>query len=65
VKSTKKAKLFREEVKDRHTNHWDLDMVSRDELEQLMSSSGQQTDIESTLDSKNASRKPEKPKGSG
>lgn len=33
----KKARLYREEIKDRHTNHWDLDMASREELENLMS----------------------------
>lgn len=32
----KKKRLFREEVKDRHTSHWDLDMMSREELEEMM-----------------------------
>jgi len=32
----KKSKMFREEVKDRHTTHWDLDYISQDELERLM-----------------------------
>lgn len=35
----KKKRLFREEVKDRHTSHWDLDMMSREELETMMSGS--------------------------
>ena len=34
---TKKARLYRDEVKDRHTSHWDMDMLSREELENLMS----------------------------
>ncbi|MFK7864633.1 MAG: hypothetical protein AB8B95_10460 [Pseudohongiellaceae bacterium] len=34
----KKKRLFREEVKDRHTSHWDLDMMSREELEKVMAS---------------------------
>jgi hypothetical protein len=33
----KKARIFREQVKDRQTAHWDLDMLSRKELEALMS----------------------------
>lgn len=32
----KKKKVLREEIKDRHTSHWDLDMLSREELEKLM-----------------------------
>ena len=32
----KKKRLFREEVKDRHTSHWDMDMMSRKELEAMM-----------------------------
>jgi|TARA_B110000908_G_scaffold164467_1_gene212565 hypothetical protein len=35
----KKKRLFREEVKDRHTSHWDLDMMSREELEAMMAGS--------------------------
>ncbi|MCB1671369.1 MAG: hypothetical protein R3F41_12300 [Gammaproteobacteria bacterium] len=35
-KPTKKARVFREQVKDRHTSHWDLDYLSRAELERLM-----------------------------
>ncbi|MFT4886549.1 MAG: hypothetical protein ACI8V0_000770 [Pseudohongiellaceae bacterium] len=31
-----KKRLFREEVKDRHTSHWDMDMMSREELEATM-----------------------------
>ena len=33
----KKARIFREQVKDRHTAHWDLDMLNREELEAVMS----------------------------
>lgn len=32
----KKKKVLREEIKDRHTSHWDMDMLSRKELEKLM-----------------------------
>lgn len=32
----KKQRLFREEIKDKHTSHWDLDMMSREELEAFM-----------------------------
>jgi len=32
----KKTHVMRETVKDRHTSHWDLDYLSRAELEQLM-----------------------------
>lgn len=32
----KKKRLFREEIKDRHTSHWDIDMMSREELETMM-----------------------------
>jgi hypothetical protein len=35
-KNRKKPRVIREEVKDRHTSHWDLDYVSRAELEELM-----------------------------
>lgn len=30
-----KKKIVREEIKDRHTSHWDLDMLTREELERL------------------------------
>ena len=32
----KQTRLFLESVKDRHTSHWDLDLVSKDELEAIM-----------------------------
>ena len=32
----KKKKVLREQIKDRHTSHWDMDMLSRGELEKLM-----------------------------
>lgn len=35
----KKKRLFREEVKDLHTSHWDMDMMSRAELETFMAGS--------------------------
>jgi len=33
----KKTKVLREKAKDLQTSHWDLDYISRDELERLMS----------------------------
>jgi len=33
----KHKKIVREEVKDRHTSHWDLDLMGRAELEAYMS----------------------------
>lgn len=35
-KSRNKAKVIREDVKDRHTSHWDLDYLSLEELDRLM-----------------------------
>ena len=32
----KPKKVLSEEIKDRHTSHWDMDMMSRAELEALM-----------------------------
>ena len=37
LNAPKKARLIREEVKERHTTHWDLDYLSRAELEAVMS----------------------------
>ena len=34
--AAKSKKIVREEIKDRHTSHWDMDMMSRAELEALM-----------------------------
>ncbi len=34
--SKRKQRIVREQVKDQHTSHWDLDMLSYAELEQLM-----------------------------
>lgn len=34
--NNRKQRIIREDVKDRHTSHWDLDYVSREELEILM-----------------------------
>jgi hypothetical protein len=34
----KNSKIYREEIKDRHTSHWDLDMLSHEELAALMTS---------------------------
>ena len=37
TKSGKKQhRIIREDIKDRQTSHWDLDYVSREELERLM-----------------------------
>ena len=33
---TGKKRVHLEQVKNRHTNHWDLDMLSREELDRLM-----------------------------
>lgn len=33
---TGKTKLFREAVKDQHTSHWDLDMLTWEELETML-----------------------------
>lgn len=33
---SRKARLIREEVKEQHTSHWDLDMLSKEQLETLM-----------------------------
>lgn len=50
----KKKRLFREEIKDKHTSHWDLDMMSREELEAIM---GGKTDNEPSIkDSKRDSQ---------
>ena len=35
-RTEKKARIIREDVKELHTSHWDLDYVSREELERLM-----------------------------
>ena len=34
--AAKPQKIGREEIKDRRTSHWDMDMMSRAELEALM-----------------------------
>ena len=49
--STKsKKRVIREDVKDKHTSHWDQDMLSWSELEALMQSktlpSGPETDVD-------------------
>ena len=35
--SAASKRVLREEIKDRHTSHWDMDLLSREELEKLMS----------------------------
>jgi len=47
--SEKKRRVIKEDVKDRHTNHWDLDYVSRDELERLMAKEQSSSATASTL----------------
>ncbi|MEQ8408243.1 MAG: hypothetical protein RKH07_08210 [Gammaproteobacteria bacterium] len=42
--SKRKQRIMREQVKDRHTSHWDLDMLSHDELEKLMGKPSEQAD---------------------
>lgn len=32
----RKQRIMREQIKDRHTSHWDLDLLSSAELEALM-----------------------------
>ncbi len=39
----KKQRLFREEIKDKHTSHWDLDMMTREELEAAMAKPADRT----------------------
>lgn len=51
----KKARIFREQVKDRHTSHWDLDMLSKEELDALMSAQSGSTDV-ANLDASKKSR---------
>lgn len=36
VNKPRKPRIIRETVKDLHTSHWDLDMLSRSDLESLM-----------------------------
>ncbi len=36
----KKLKIFQDEIKLRHTTHWDLDAMSRAELEAYMQGNG-------------------------
>ena len=40
----RKQRIMHEQVKDQHTSHWDLDMLSYDELEKLMQQQSEQTD---------------------
>ena len=50
----KKVRVIREDVKERHTSHWDLDYLSREELERLMTpnrESGEARDTEAEPDS--------------
>ena len=38
----KKRRVIKEDIKDIHTSHWDLDYLSREELEKLMTQSKDQ-----------------------
>ena len=38
-KAKKKAHIYKEQAKDRHTTHWDLDYLSRKEVEALYAKS--------------------------
>jgi len=49
--STKvKKRVIREDVKDKHTSHWDQDMLSWSELESLMQPTSIQSDPGNTAD---------------
>ncbi len=37
-RATRKLRIFQDEVKLRHTSHWDMDMMSRSDLDAYMSS---------------------------
>lgn len=41
---TRKKRIIHEQVKDRHTSHWDLDLLSREQLEALMAKQQDATD---------------------
>jgi hypothetical protein len=41
----RKLKLIRDDVKERHTSHWDLDYLSREELERLMTGKPEAADV--------------------
>lgn len=32
---TRRARLYRDELKERHTPHWDLDLMPHDQLQEL------------------------------
>lgn len=45
----RKQRIFRESVKDAHTSHWDLDLLSKDQLAAVMArgSGGEETNVTS------------------
>ena len=42
-RATRKLRIFQDEVKLRHTSHWDMDTMSRSELDAYMSSEHRQS----------------------
>ncbi len=38
-KSLKKTRIYKDQAKDRHTTHWDLDYLPREEVESLYADS--------------------------
>ena len=56
----KKTRLIKEDIKDRHTSHWDLDYVSQEELERLMTQKpSQSVNSSASTDSDSTDDKPE------
>ena len=44
----KKQRIFRESVKDQHTSHWDLDLLSHAELAAAMCTNGKEEGVNVT-----------------
>lgn len=42
-RATRKFRIFQDEVKLRHTSHWDMDTMSRSELDAYMNSEHRQS----------------------
>ena len=54
----KKQRIFRETVKDQHTTHWDLDLLSHEQLAVAMGAAGH--DGEESVTPKGAEKEREK-----
>lgn len=48
MNSPRKNRIIREQIKDRHTSHWDLDLLSSAELEALMTGKTADTEAPSS-----------------